>query len=160
MLLSVGTCLVFIASTEHKIGLLPSMVIHISVTTCDACAVDHVVRFTGPSPSAFAYCKQSKTGGWEGLGMRLRPPPPLQRKAWYLFSCEHDVIGKSYKFAEQQRQCFACCLFNQLYIQCLGCVEYLPSTRWIYVICCSLPLGLSAVLRSWICPCAIKSILP
>ena len=24
-----------------------------------------------PSPSAFSYCKQSKTGRWEGLGMRL-----------------------------------------------------------------------------------------
>ena len=42
MLFSVSTCLVFIASTERKIGLLPSMAIHISVTTCDACAADHV----------------------------------------------------------------------------------------------------------------------
>ena len=37
------------------------MAIHISVTTCDACAADHVVR----------YCKRSKTGAGEGLGTRL-----------------------------------------------------------------------------------------
>ena len=59
---------VFVANTEHKIGLLHSMAIHISVTTCDACD-DHVVR--NPRP-VFAYCKQSKTAWrWEGLGMRL-----------------------------------------------------------------------------------------
>ena len=46
-------------STERKIGLLPSMAIHISVTTCDACAADHVVRFTRPSPSVFAYWLQA-----------------------------------------------------------------------------------------------------
>ena len=40
--------------------------------TCDVmCAADHVVRFTRPSPSDFAYCKRSKTGAGEGLGMRL-----------------------------------------------------------------------------------------
>ena len=44
-----------------------------SVTTCDACAADHMVRFTRPSPSIFAYCKRSKTGTREGLGMRLIP---------------------------------------------------------------------------------------
>ena len=68
---SVSACLVFIASSERKIGLLPSMAIHIMVTTCDACAADHVVRFTRPSPSVFAYCKRSKTGAGEGLGTRL-----------------------------------------------------------------------------------------
>ena len=46
-----------------------------------------MVRFTKPSDSVFAYCKQSKTGPREGLGMRLEPnsltfflsslPPPL-----------------------------------------------------------------------------------
>ena len=35
------------------------------------CAADHVVRFTRPSPSVFAYCKRSKTGAGEGLGTRL-----------------------------------------------------------------------------------------
>ena len=35
MVFSVSVCLVFIASTECKIGLLPSMAIHISVMTCD-----------------------------------------------------------------------------------------------------------------------------
>ena len=62
----------YLTLTERKIGLLPSMAIHISVTTCDACAADHVVRFTRPSPSIFAYCKRSKTGAGEGLGTRLR----------------------------------------------------------------------------------------
>ena len=37
------------------------------------CAADHVVRFTRPSPSVFAYCKRSKTGAREGLGTRLTP---------------------------------------------------------------------------------------
>ena len=49
--------------SEHKIGLLPSLAVHLSVTTCDTCAMDHVVRFTRPSPSVYAYCKQ-------GLGSR------------------------------------------------------------------------------------------
>ena len=38
---------------------------------CDSCATDHVVRNLTLSPSAFAYCKQSKTGIRESLGMRL-----------------------------------------------------------------------------------------
>ena len=75
MLFSVRACLVFVARTERKISLLPSMAIHISVTTCDACAADHVVRFTRPSPSVFTYCKRSKTGAGEGLGTRLRITP-------------------------------------------------------------------------------------
>ena len=71
MLFSVEACLVFVASTERKIGLFPRMTIHTSVTTCDACAADHVVRFTRHSPSVFAYCKRSKTGVGEGLETRL-----------------------------------------------------------------------------------------
>ena len=71
MLFSVSAYPVFVASRECKIGLLPGMAIHISVMTCDACAADHVVRFTRPSPSVFAYCKRSKTGAGEGLGTRL-----------------------------------------------------------------------------------------
>ena len=41
------------------------------MTKCDACAVDHVVNFTRPSGSIFAYCKRSKSGAMEGLEMRL-----------------------------------------------------------------------------------------
>ena len=70
MMFSAGACLIFVACIECKIGLLHSMTIHISMTTCDACAMDHI-RFTRPSPSVFAYCKRSKTGSGEGLGMRL-----------------------------------------------------------------------------------------
>ena len=54
---------------------------------CSIASADQVVRFTRPSDSVFAYCKQSKTGAREGLGMRLEPnslifflsslPPPL-----------------------------------------------------------------------------------
>ena len=33
--------------------------------------MNHVVRFTRPSGSVFAYCKQSKTGAREGLEPRL-----------------------------------------------------------------------------------------
>jgi len=39
--------------------------------TYDACAVHHMIRFPMPSPSIFAFCKWSKTGGVEGLGARL-----------------------------------------------------------------------------------------
>ena len=35
------------------------------------CAADHMTRFPRPSPSIFPHCKGSKTGGVEGLGMRL-----------------------------------------------------------------------------------------
>ena len=34
------------------------MAIHISVMICDACAADHVVRFTRPSPSLVTSRKQ------------------------------------------------------------------------------------------------------
>ena len=36
---------------------------------------NHVMKFPRPSPSVFAYCKRSKTGGVEGLGTRLQPDP-------------------------------------------------------------------------------------
>ena len=32
------------------------------------------MKFPRPSPSVFANCKRSKTGGVEGLGTRLRAP--------------------------------------------------------------------------------------
>ena len=35
---------------------------------------DHVVRFTRPSGSVFAYCKQSKTGAGEGRGTPRNEP--------------------------------------------------------------------------------------
>ena len=31
----------------------------------------YMIKWTRPSPSVFAYCKQSKTGWWEDLGTRL-----------------------------------------------------------------------------------------
>ena len=34
--------------------------------------VIHVINAPRPSPSVFAYCKQSKTGWWEDLRMRLQ----------------------------------------------------------------------------------------
>jgi len=39
--------------------------------TYDGHATDHVMKFPRPSSSVFAYCKQSETGGIEGLGRRL-----------------------------------------------------------------------------------------
>jgi len=33
--------------------------------------MDHIVKFHWPSPSVFAYCKQSNLGGVEDLRMRL-----------------------------------------------------------------------------------------
>ena len=32
--------------------------------------VIHMIKWTRPFPSVFAYCKRSKTGRWEGLGTR------------------------------------------------------------------------------------------
>jgi len=43
--------------------------------TYDSRAEDHITRFPRPSPSVFGYCRQSKTGGIEGLGMRPQLPP-------------------------------------------------------------------------------------
>ena len=60
-----------IASTECKISLLCSPAIDISLIICDTCAADHMLRFTRPSHSIFTYCKRSKSGAGEGLGMRL-----------------------------------------------------------------------------------------
>jgi len=45
--------------------------------TFDGRAADHVMKFPRPSPSVIAYCKRSKTGGVEGLGMRLLNLPVL-----------------------------------------------------------------------------------
>jgi len=39
--------------------------------TFDGHAADHGIKFPRPSSSIFAYCKRSKTGGVEGLVMRL-----------------------------------------------------------------------------------------
>ena len=50
-----------------RLGLFPSMTVHVSVTTCDVRAEDHVVKFTRPSPSVFAYCKWSQNGGDQNL---------------------------------------------------------------------------------------------
>ena len=43
--------------------------------TYDSRAEDHITVFPRPSPSIFGYSKRSKTGGIEGLGMRLQLPP-------------------------------------------------------------------------------------
>jgi len=43
--------------------------------TFDGRAADHVMKFCRPSLSIFAHCKQSKTGGVEGLGTRLISSP-------------------------------------------------------------------------------------
>ena len=101
MVLSVSACLVFVASTERKIGLLPSMAIHISVTTCDTCAADHVVRVTRPSPSVFANCKRSRAGAGEGLETRLLSIPWMDfTRCLIVYSFLHDqwcrVPGRSH----------------------------------------------------------------
>ena len=41
-----------------------------------SCATDHVARFPRTSPSVFAYCKRSKTGG---VHVRRRPGTRLRR---------------------------------------------------------------------------------
>ena len=61
LMFSVGACLVFVSSTEHKNGLLPSLAIHISVMTCDAYVVDHMVRFTSPP---FFFCILQAIENW------------------------------------------------------------------------------------------------
>ena len=44
-----------------RLGLLPSMTVQISVTTCDAHAMDHVVRFPGLLPP-FLYTASDQGG--------------------------------------------------------------------------------------------------
>ena len=71
--------------------------------------VIHVIKWSRPSPSVFAYCKRSKTGRWEGLGTRLGvsylPVPALwkemliiptnkkswNRTQWYRNNCAHKI---------------------------------------------------------------------
>ena len=52
-------------------GINHSMAMHTSVTTCDSCAVDHVVTFTSPPLSAFTYCKCTKTGSGESYSLTV-----------------------------------------------------------------------------------------
>ena len=47
-------------------GPLPPLFIHLGRQN-----IIHMMKWTRPSLSVFAYCKQSKTGWWEGLGTRL-----------------------------------------------------------------------------------------
>ena len=66
--------------------------------TCDVmCAADHVVRFTRPSPSVFAYCKRSKTGAGEGLGTRLYSTAPHHGLAVAMDSAKSQQIGRCAK---------------------------------------------------------------
>jgi len=39
--------------------------------TLEGRATDHMMKFPRPSPSVFAYCKRSETGGVKGLGTRI-----------------------------------------------------------------------------------------
>ena len=61
------SALVFVDSTEHKIGLLNSMAIH---TKCNACATDHVIIFITSSHSIFSYIV-TKSWSQEGVGTSL-----------------------------------------------------------------------------------------
>jgi len=47
--------------------------------TYDSQAEDHITIFPRPSPLYFGYCKQSKTGGIEGLRMRPQLPPRFSK---------------------------------------------------------------------------------
>jgi len=61
------------------------------VTTFDGRAADHVMKFPRPSPSVFAYCKRSKTGGVEGLGTRLGQASVAEVPYKECFICKPDV---------------------------------------------------------------------
>ena len=69
MLFSVGACLMFVANTECKISLLCSMDIHTSVTKCDACAANHMIRFTRQEHRQLL---RSGGGGGGGLAARIK----------------------------------------------------------------------------------------
>ena len=59
--------------------------------------VIHVIKWTRPPPSVFAYCKRFKTGRWESLGTRLeiptyalvlpRPHPLMRNGSYWALSC-------------------------------------------------------------------------
>ena len=78
ILFSISACSVFVASTERKIGLFPSLAVQLSV--CDACAVDHVVRFT--RPSSLHFCILQAIKNWN----RGRPGNEAREKACCFFA--------------------------------------------------------------------------
>ena len=75
--------------------------------------MDHVIKTPRPSPSVIAYCKQSTTGGVQGLGMRLswywNEHSEAQKKE-HLFNRHHlitQVVGYGYMSG-------ACCTIPNL----------------------------------------------
>ena len=129
------TCLIFVASTEHKNGLLPSIAMHINVKTCDACDADHVVRFTMPSPSVFTYCKQSKTGAREGLGTIacVNPKPAYLSVYTCLFACGLKMCQAFLEFD------FLCYNAHSSYLTAVPIVD-----SWMYSSLC-------ALVNSYVC---------
>ena len=65
MLSFIDTCLVFVASTECKICFLCSMAMHLSVTICDTCALDHVARDLPPFLHTASSLKLEVGKAWE-----------------------------------------------------------------------------------------------
>ena len=70
------------------------------MTKCDACATDHMVTFTRPSHFIFAYCKQSKARGQEGLRTGLCDNLVVTRyqsitKAVYMVALQMSFIYKN-----------------------------------------------------------------
>ena len=96
LVLPVGACLLFMAGTECKISLLYCMARH-------NCVVDHMVRNPRPSPSIFAYCKRSKTGGGEGLGTRLLGEGKKGEGKKVDGSKKRRGVGKEREWWEEQR---------------------------------------------------------
>ena len=60
-----------------------------SVTSC--VLWHHVVRFTRPSPSVFAYCTQSKTGAGKALGTRLGPLAWIPVKGMFIYNPPYKI---------------------------------------------------------------------
>ena len=101
------------------------------MTKRDACGTDHVVRFTRPSGSVFAYCKRSKTGAGEGLGTRLALTPPKSATA-LCFLCEKAGSGNETKFMLQSFLFLGC---MPIHVKLLPtCILYTFIVLYMYVI--------------------------
>ena len=56
----------------------------------------HMIKYTRPSPSIFAYCKRSKTGLWEDLGMSLPKSTASLNKQTCDLNHAHSLTSMQY----------------------------------------------------------------
>ena len=117
---------------------------HLDLCTC---WVSHQ-NWKCPNTGFRGFSFESNFKFWSVFSCLIPRPHPafcclLYGRAWYLFSCEHDVIGKWQKF--QNKKAGLCILFDQLNFHHLVCITVAP--HWLDT-CGKLPctLALLAIL--------------